>query len=195
MQTFSFPVLLRILVSTDSTATFKKLHINRSLNQARFSIRVVVVVSNVESINNQGTTSKQTCVFKTTNLRHNRMSSKCWRRYICISKIIQFCQVHTCFIFSMYEKIKTIYDSQEVLVKVDKSKTFINYLLTNIKNTLKKYYCWLRNSSQLKITNQPFHQELGAAYWNPPDQTSELSVIIHQWYIVISFLLQRSIPW
>ena len=108
------------------------------------------------NVNNLGTTRNQTYGLKTTNPPPQQDELKnVEENMFALAKNIQFRQVNNGFSSSINEKIKTIHDSKEVLVKADKSKTFIKYLLPNIeKENITADYKKSRNEKVLTVNKE-----------------------------------------
>ena len=131
----------------------KKLHINQSLKDIPLPSQMQyqeMLVSKVESfigrlrwklfnINNRGTTSKQTYGFKTTNPPPQQDELKSFEEdMFALAKNIQFRQVNNSFSSSINEKLKTIHDSKDVLVKADKSKNIYQIPVAEYRKVLQE---------------------------------------------------------
>ena len=91
------------------------------------------------NINNPGTTSKQTYGFKTTNPPPQQDELKSFEEdMFALAKNIQFRQVNNSFSSSINEKIKTIHDSKDVLVKADKSKNIYQIPVAEYRKVLQE---------------------------------------------------------
>ena len=153
----------------------KKLHINQSLKDIPLPSQMQyqkMLVSKVESfigrlrwklfnINNPGTTSKQTYGFKTTNPPPQQDELKSFEEdMFALAKNIQFRQVNNSFSSSINEKIKTIHDSKDVLVK---KKSYRKYILQITQPSQYRYaklqyrFAVTSGSTVKTVSNDSYH--------------------------------------